>query len=357
MKNKLKVIILLLLFYIPIVSADTTFCSASGVLKALRIVYYILTFLKILAPLFIIITGVVSFAKTLFEEKDNIKDKVFILIQKIFIGALIFLLPTCIYNIIDSFSFSKSLNDFAKCNECLFNTSSCDTLISTATINEQKKVDEYYTTAKKLKAAVVEAKKKEKEKSMKAIRAAIDAASTENMITGSFVGQKYNLSEIELLQIANQCYHEQGSPIGAAAEASLMANRFELLQSKYTSIHAYVKNSGWWAHSKTNMSGTPKVSSSVVDAVRQVLVYGNRTLPYYVDEHDCIKCGGGYDIVSATNNGVAIDRMDRSSYKSNVTILKNRYGATYTFYTFPTKNSDPFGYTANAYSKYQKMKG
>ena len=37
-----------------------------------------------------------------------------------------------------------------------------------------------------------------------------------------------------------------------------------------------------------------------------------------------------------------------SAYVKNKTVMKNRYGATYTFYCFPTSKSDPFGYTSEA---------
>ncbi|MDO4963246.1 MAG: hypothetical protein Q4E75_04025 [bacterium] len=167
---------------------------------------------------------------------------------------------------------------------------------------------------------------------------------------------KFNLTELQLIQIANVCAHEQSGAEGAAAEASLMANRYELLKSssKYKTdystieegLYNYVKNSGWWAHSPKNMNDYIATTDQI-EAVRAVLVYGKRTLPRYVDEHDCIYCGrSGYDIISATNNGVKIDRNDKSKYQKWVTILKNRYGSTYTFYSFPTKKSDPFGYTS-----------
>ena len=129
-----------------------------------------------------------------------------------------------------------------------------------------------------------------------------------------------------------------------------MANRFELFNKKYSNIYDYIKNCGWWAHSKSHMSGTPKVNASVVEAVRNVLVYGNRTLPLYIDEHDCFS-----DISKAVNNGSKIKVNNRASYVRDTTVIYNKYGSTYTFYTFPTSSADPFGYTSSAYNKYQKM--
>lgn len=354
MKKVLKLIILSLILFIPFAYAESLLCDSSGVLKALRIVYYVINVLKILVPVFIIITGVKSYFETLLDNKGDIKDKTYILIEKVIIGGLIFLLPTCIYTVIEGFSFTNSIKKFSVCNECLFNTSKCDGLISNAESKELQIRKQAEEARVKLIAAAEEARKKEREEGLKKAK---EAENNSVVMGAKFLGQKYNLTETQLLHIANQCAHEQGSATGAAAEASLMANRFELNNKKYSNIYDYVKNSGWWAHSSSNMSGSPSVSSSVVEAVRQVLVYGNRTLPYYIDEHDCIKCGKTYDITKATNNGVEINRDDRSQYISGVTVLYNRYGATYTFYTFPDKHADPFGYTAGAYKKYMSMKG
>ena len=174
-------------------------------------------------------------------------------------------------------------------------------------------------------------------------------------------GKSYSLTEEQLKGLASQCQAEQGSVEGAKAEASLMANRFELYGSKYSSVYDYVRNSGWFANSKKHMDNeTPR--NEILEAVRDVLINGNRTLPGYVDEHDCYNCnkktcnsGIRGDICSLTNpDRVYTDISsitNRSNYISQKTVIKNKYGATYTFYSFPTDRSDPFGYTQNAYNK------
>lgn len=154
----------------------------------------------------------------------------------------------------------------------------------------------------------------------------------------------YDLSEEQLKAIASQAYHEQGTPKGAAAEASLMANRFELYGSSYGTgadgLYNYVRTSKWFANAPSNMDSYD-APDAVVEAVRDVLVNGKRTLPAYIDEHDWIN-----DLTSVTTDGKAIDRNNRDAYEANKTIIKNRYGATYTFYSFPDTDSDPFGYTS-----------
>lgn len=161
--------------------------------------------------------------------------------------------------------------------------------------------------------------------------------------TGKFT--KYaDLTETQIKQIASLCQQEQGATKGAAAEASLMANKFDVAGKKWgtggAGLYNYIRNSGWWAHAPVFMD-KQNARKEVVEAVRAVLVNGKRTLPKYIDEHDCIS-----DISSATNKGQAINANTRSEYKQYVTKLKNRYKAKYTFYCFPTEGSDPFGYTS-----------
>ena len=88
------------------------------------------------------------------------------------------------------------------------------------------------------------------------------------------------------------------------------------------------------------MNNSSSVPEEYVNVVKTVLVDGKRILPGYVDEHDCFS-----DISSATNNGTSINKIDRNAYTSNVTKIQNVYGSNYTFYSFPTATSDPFGYT------------
>ena len=155
---------------------------------------------------------------------------------------------------------------------------------------------------------------------------------------------KYNLTDDQVAQLASLAYQEQGTIKGAAAEASLMANLFEKNGRKYgegaEGLYNYVRNSGWFAYASKHMDAR-KASSEVIAAVKSVLVDGKRTLPGYIDEHDWIN-----DLSNVSNDGVEISRGDRASYIKNKTKLKNIYGSTYTFYSFPDTNSDPFGYTS-----------
>ena len=154
---------------------------------------------------------------------------------------------------------------------------------------------------------------------------------------------KYKLTDLQIKQIANLAVQENGEAC-VAHEVSLMANLFEL-QTKYDDIYKFIRYGGWFSKSEYWMD-YGESSKKACETTKDVLVKAKRVFPAYINEHDTLS-----DIKSATNNGVPFNKNDRSQYIQNVTVLKNRYGSTYTFYMFPTPNSDPFGYTANAYKK------
>lgn len=178
----------------------------------------------------------------------------------------------------------------------------------------------------------------------------IASNSSSDTIPSNKKTQTYELTEKELEAIAYVCYKEQGSASGAADEASLMANRYELYadKEKYPTLYDYVRDCRWWAKSKSRMDNPGNVSPEVETAVYEVLVEGNRTLPPYVDEHDCAK-----DIKKASNNGVQISVNNREAYIPGVTVLENKYGAKYTFYAFAGGTGDPMGYTNTALKRSQ----
>lgn len=138
----------------------------------------------------------------------------------------------------------------------------------------------------------------------------------------------------QLEQIARLCVQEQGgSEAGIKGEASLMAN---LARKHNRDVYDYVLNSGWFSHARYWMEHGPATEEQV-EWVKEVLVDGRATLPPYIDEHDC------FSDIEWISTG---DVRDRSAYIKDVTKIKNRYGATYTFYCFLHEHSDPFGYTS-----------
>ena len=169
---------------------------------------------------------------------------------------------------------------------------------------------------------------------------------------GTMQMKKYNLTDDELQQVANLAKQEQGSVEGAKAEASLMCNLLETHYTKYGSdLITFLKKSGWFSKASYWMEHG-SAGSAYVEAVRDVVNNGNRTLPINIDEHDCFS-----DIISVVNNGVDVTdrKRDRSVYIKDVTQIRNRYGSKYTFYCFPTMTSDPFGYIYELKKEEKKM--
>ena len=362
---KKTIIILITLLFSNNVYA-INICNDTGVLKTIRMIGILITVVKILVPVILILIGSYHLFKGIISNDENkIKIESKNLLTKLFIGATIFFIPTLFETIISlTQSYQETKNESFDCQICLIDTKGCDTLLST--INKQEEIE-----INNELAYIESIKKSHEAKEAVKLQEAINGLQQPSTTTESImVGQKYNLSEKELRHIAYQCQREQGTPVGAAAEASLMANQWELQlgsAKKRKSLYDYVKNSGWYAHSQSNMSGNvPKLKDNILEAVRNVLINGTRTLPLYVNEHDCFNCnsarcsnGNKGDICSITTDGKSNSSMsyikNRSNYVKEKSVIKNKAGGTWTFYTFPTKSSDPFGYTSAAYKKYQQL--
>lgn len=161
-----------------------------------------------------------------------------------------------------------------------------------------------------------------------------------------YKGKSYNLTESQIRGLANICYREQGSnDAGVRACASHMLNYYERYQTKkYSNPFDCTVKSGWYgteSFNKPYINGN-YAPQSVINAVRDVILNGNRSIPSYVDEYDCLS-----DIASASNNGVPFTPTNRSMYKKDVTKVKNIYGSSWTFFCFPDGASgytDAFGY-------------
>ena len=155
---------------------------------------------------------------------------------------------------------------------------------------------------------------------------------------------KYYLSKRQIRGIANIVLHEQGTIAGWYAEASQIANRTDIKGDEYATPANAVKTvtSGWYAHGKTRYKqGT--TNKTVIRIVENVFNKGLRTLPRYIDEHDCMS-----DIATVTMNGRNVKKT-KSKWVKDQTIIRNRMGATYHFYAFPGGHKtgvDPFGYTS-----------
>lgn len=170
------------------------------------------------------------------------------------------------------------------------------------------------------------------------------------------IGQKYNLSDKEITNIAKVCQKEQGTAKGAAAEAELMINKY-IIAEYNGSLYEYLFHSSarkWWHPIKSGGYSSVKLKSDVKEAVRKVVNEGYRTMPFYINEHDYHG-----DISKIVTNGKTLRGTsaikNHSNYVKDSTVIYNKMGSVYTFYTFPDEKSDPFGYTAKAKEKIDKL--
>lgn len=165
------------------------------------------------------------------------------------------------------------------------------------------------------------------------------------------MSKSYSLDIHELQDLTGICYREQGrSEAGIKACASQMCNYHDAFWSdKNKTPYQTVIHSGWYGSAKSVVEGMlvyrSLVTDEMVDWVRDVICNGNRTLPEYVVEYDCLS-----DIRKATNDGAEIDVEDRTAYIPHTTRIYNVYGTdadSYIFFCFPDGvegHCDAFGY-------------
>lgn len=311
-------------------------CTNIEILRLIAFFLKIIDLVKIAIPIGLIVMAIMDIAKNVIssEEKEQ-KKNINLLLKRFVFAGLVFFVPTIVEFVMVT---TGNIGDGENFTDCIENARNIKYYNQLNKENNNNNINNSNNNNNNINSS--------------------------NSATINISGQKYNLTDSQLRSIAMVCQKEQGSAVGAAAEASLMANRFELYGSKYgvgaNGLYNYVRNSGWFSNSKKAMDDTSKLKDSILSAVKDVLVNGKRTLPLYVDEHDCIDCGShGFDIVKIILGDQTITDedglLDKSNYVSNETVLHNRYGAVYTFYSFPTKNSDPFGYTNKALKKYNEM--
>lgn len=181
---------------------------------------------------------------------------------------------------------------------------------------------------------------------------------------GIYKGTQYSLSDEEIAGFARAANNENNCNINAIkTELSIMANLFEKKGSGYSSIVEYVKNGEWFSDgTKAAFSDTSnKPSDELINAVKDVLVNGNRTIPPEIDEHDCIgdiewlEVNGEKHTASNVGNCRGTGLEDKNLYVSGETVVHNKYGATYTFYQWAGGTNstcgDPFGYSGSAPSE------
>ena len=199
----------------------------------------------------------------------------------------------------------------------------------------------------KKKKSKSDKKKDTKKSNSKAKKKGKSKETTDSTTTEDPKFPTYKLSDRQIKGVANIVGHEQSGKAGRLAEASLIVNKTDISgKKKKPADIVKTVTSGWFANGSSRYNNPGNPGKTAINAVKEVIVNGKRTLPRYVDEHDCFS-----DIGSVTTSGKSVSKTNRKAYKSHKTTVKNHMGSTYTFYSFPDKASDPFGYTSKANRK------
>ena len=168
---------------------------------------------------------------------------------------------------------------------------------------------------------------------------------------------KFSLSDGELYGMIHMAKNEQGSVEGIKFELSIMANKAD--QAGRSDIVNYIRNSSWFASSTRSSYTTSRgsLSDAEIQAGREVLINGNRSIPSQIVEHDCIgdiswlELDGHKYYASGAGGCRGTGLFKSEYYVSGKTRIHNVYGSTYIFYTFPKSGNinsgDPFGYFEN----------
>lgn len=106
-------------------SSELRFCEYAGVLRTFKIIGMCINIVKIVVPLIIIGTAMVSIFKTVTSGKaDDLKGSFSLIVKKLIAGLIIFLIPSALDFAFDSL-IGYDDSGFTACSNCLLDTGNC----------------------------------------------------------------------------------------------------------------------------------------------------------------------------------------------------------------------------------------
>ena len=115
-------------------------CTNENVVKVLKFIAILFNIAKILVPIILIVTGVISLTKAVMSDERDFSKEITSLLIKLFVGLFVFLLPTILLAFIDLIDGSEDVrSDFAKCSECILDYSRCPGVSSNKKNNNDAK--------------------------------------------------------------------------------------------------------------------------------------------------------------------------------------------------------------------------
>lgn len=326
-------------------------CENSNALSAILFIKEIINVISIVVPIILIIMLSIELMKIVMGDADKSVSKVVKSITTKAIAAVcVFFVPTLI-NLLLSLLNNTSLSE----NLCWINADS--SIIENYRLIEEAERKNEEEKLKQEKAKTEEERKRIADMGEQLRKENEESAASKGKggwgdCKGSYKGTKYTLSNTEIVQLARMVKGEYGADIdGMKAVASHMANLYEIRKHNgYThgqSLFSYITTCGWYATQRI-IYNSRYDDAKAQQAVRDVLVDGNRTLPLYIDEFDWFPG----DIRGASS------ASDADSYKPGVTKLYNVYGASGTYFCITKTSGDAniFFYTSTA-EKYKKDMG
>ena len=101
------------------------FCDYAGTRRTLKIVGIFIDIIKIVVPLIIIITEIISLTKVMVSGKDDdLKENWKVFVRKVIAGLVIFIIPTVVNYAINNLVGNKDAG-FAQCSTCMLDHKNC----------------------------------------------------------------------------------------------------------------------------------------------------------------------------------------------------------------------------------------
>ena len=110
-------------------SSKISFCEYGGVVRTFKIIGILINIVKIVIPILIIITAIISISKTILSGKtEDLKASFIQLAKQLVAGLVIFCLPSVLDFAFDNLAGDGTAYDpsgFTVCTNCLFDTEHC----------------------------------------------------------------------------------------------------------------------------------------------------------------------------------------------------------------------------------------
>ena len=350
-------------------------CENPYVLNVILFVEQIIKVIYYIIPLGLIVFMMIDFFKGIISQEDKGSREFVFSLKRIINLVALFLVPTFV-----SF-FTQFLSDLEIFNgdyaACLKNTNNVTYYQEKYLALEKEEEDKRNEEQEKKLTEYEYYKKLNDKKKLNVVSSGNSNTNNTTNVSSVTVGQTYNLSDDQIRKLTAVCIGEQGAyKDGVATEASVMANIYEEQGSRYSSVYDFVYNSGWFSSQTTDNHALNRVTDELFNSVKDVLVNGQRTIPLYVNDHDCWFCanhkgkrcynGNKGDICYLNNGGSNLSSKSEIKNRDNYTRDKTKIYTYYKqsnsgestkyfiFYDWArpsTKGGDPFGYTEANYKR------